>query len=1845
MTKQLIISFLIISFFPVFAAETDELRIKGSYFTVGANSTVTISGSATETNVSDAGFLKIEENSTYYAEGNINNLSGSSIMVDGNLFAYSEWNNEGVSSLSHPGLATGNVEFAGTALQNIGGTVNTIFENLSINNPLGVNLTHNQTVSVNLFLVDGLVYTGANHLEFSSLSNNITGYGNDRYIAGNLRRHLSELAFFDFPVGSPTTYELVKVFVNTQTGLNYLDVNFSVSNENPVPGGLTVNGVTVDEFLDYGFWTISANPGLSAIDYNLVLFSKGHTDKGGSFDNYSLISDIGSGWQDYGIHTSADQFYSATEVRVYRNHLSQFGSFVPGYSSLSTYLPFPVSDELRIKGSIFKVQSGSETNVTNNLFTVNNSDLGILKIDENGTFASQADVNNLSGSSIQVDGNFILYSDLINNATASVAHPGPGIGTFEFSGTLLQNIAGTVSTVFENFTINNPSGVSLQLDQTITANLLFNNGLIITGANKIIFTSLTNTISGYGDGKYVFGTLRRFLDSGLDYDFPVGSASFYELSTIHVNTHTGLNFIDVNFTVNDENPVPGGLSVNGVIVDEFLDYGYWNFVPNVGLSAIEYDISIQSKGHTDKGGTFDNYSLISDIGAGWQDYGFHSSVDQFYSPTEVRVYRNHLEELGKFIIGYSSISVYYPFPVTDELRIKGSVYKVQSGSENTVCNNSFSVNNSDLGLLKIDENGIFISEGDINNLSSSSIELDGTLVAMAHWNNEATASVSHSGPGLGTVEFAGTLSQNIGGTVSTVFENITINNSAGVLLPINQTVTELLSFNDGVISTGANRLDVTSLSKDILGFGDGKYIFGNLRRYLGTGMDYNLPMGSASFFELASVNIYSQTGLNYIDVSFTISDENPVPGGLSVNGVPVDEFLDYGYWTFSPNIGATASDYSVMIQSKGHTDKGGTFDNYSLISDIGSGWQDYGTHTSADQYYSATEVRVFRNHLNDFGSYIVGFSAATIYNPYPVTDELRIKGSVYKVQSGSENIVCNSGFSVNNSNIGLLKIDAGGNFVSEGDINNLSGSSIQIDGNLAAKSNWNNEATASLAHPGPGTGTTEFSGALLQDVGGSVSTIFENFTIDNPLGVNLSNNQIVSKHLLFNNGIISTGGNRLEMTSISDDVSGYGDGKYIFGNLRRYLNAGIDYHLPIGTASNFELASIYVNNHLGLNYIDVSFTISNENPVPGGLTVEGVPVDEFLDYGYWTFSPNPGLGAVSYHAEIQSKGHTDKGGTSDNYSLISDIGSGWQDYGTHTSADQYYSPTEVNVVRNYLNQFGSYIVGFSATTIYNPYPVTDELRIKGSYYRVQSGANSTITGDAVLTNISDVGKLNVNASSDFHTEGGINNESGSTINLLGNINIEGDWINNANVNATGSILFRGNINQTIGGVNITSFGDLRINKGSGNVSLDINAIVNETLTLTDGYLITGSNKIICTSTAPSDITGYSSTSFVYGTLEKNIATNTSVYPLPVGKGASAGDYHLAEFVNNNLAGIGAIDVSVASITEGGSNVDANLDPLIAIQDGVPLENVLEDAEWTIEPLNPATGGTYGIRLYVDNIANLSSVDDFEFCILKRSGLSTDYADWDAFSATTVIPADNLGGRTYLTYDGMGIPIGSGYAQRTGYNSFSKFAIAKSRDIAFPVELLSFTGILTNGVVELNWTTVTEINNDFFTIQRAQLESEEQLRWEELIRVPGAGNSNYRIDYEEVDNNPFPGISLYRLKQTDFDGSYSFSEIVVINNIELLGGNNQIDFSVFPNPSFNETISIISIEKYNPNTILKLEILDLLGRPILRKSCTTDNSGNYSFIIDESDILSSGLYEAKVYDEQENIFKTKKIVIK
>ncbi len=141
-----------------------------------------------------------------------------------------------------------------------------------------------------------------------------------------------------------------------------------------------------------------------------------------------------------------------------------------------------------------------------------------------------------------------------------------------------------------------------------------------------------------------------------------------------------------------------------------------------------------------------------------------------------------------------------------------------------------------------------------------------------------------------------------------------------------------------------------------------------------------------------------------------------------------------------------------------------------------------------------------------------------------------------------------------------------------------------------------------------------------------------------------------------------------------------------------------------------------------------------------------------------------------------------------------------------------------------------------------------------------------------------------------------------------------------------------------------------------------------------------------------------------------------------------------------------------------------------------------------------------------------------------------------------------------TADGLKYDCGSDIALQD-FDSNSK---EDWRDVGavLPVSLLSFNAALVNGYTEINWATASEENNDYFLVQK----SDDGINFETIDEVMGAGNSNIRLSYETVDYSPINNVAYYRLKQVDYDGQSSLSDIVSVRNSSVKSVN------VYPNPS-------------------------------------------------------------------------------
>ncbi|MFH1195741.1 MAG: T9SS type A sorting domain-containing protein [bacterium] len=189
----------------------------------------------------------------------------------------------------------------------------------------------------------------------------------------------------------------------------------------------------------------------------------------------------------------------------------------------------------------------------------------------------------------------------------------------------------------------------------------------------------------------------------------------------------------------------------------------------------------------------------------------------------------------------------------------------------------------------------------------------------------------------------------------------------------------------------------------------------------------------------------------------------------------------------------------------------------------------------------------------------------------------------------------------------------------------------------------------------------------------------------------------------------------------------------------------------------------------------------------------------------------------------------------------------------------------------------------------------------------------------------------------------------------------------------------------------------------------------------------------------------------------------------------------------------------------------------------------------------------------------------------------------------------------------------------------------------PVELTSFTASSTNNNVQLNWQTATEVNNYGFEIERSTnlqgLPGENNTAnlggFSSIGFVEGHGNSNSTKEYSFVDKDVLDGSYLYRLKQIDTDGSFTYSKEITVKTRP--GGSLPNEFALYqnyPNP-FNPTTTIkYSIPAVETPYMASLRVYDVLGNEVAVLVNETKEPGVYEVEFNASG-LSSGIYFYKI----------------
>jgi len=429
---------------------------------------------------------------------------------------------------------------------------------------------------------------------------------------------------------------------------------------------------------------------------------------------------------------------------------------------------------------------------------------------------------------------------------------------------------------------------------------------------------------------------------------------------------------------------------------------------------------------------------------------------------------------------------------------------------------------------------------------------------------------------------------------------------------------------------------------------------------------------------------------------------------------------------------------------------------------------------------------------------------------------------------------------------------------------------------------------------------------------------------------------------------------------------------------------------------------------------------------------------------------------------------------------------------------------------------------------------------------INAGAILTLAANSVMT------ASNITIASTASIS--MNPSTSSTLNVAGN------WTNNGIFDeGVGTVNFNGATAQTINTSSTSeTFYNVALNNSNGGVTLNKTTEVTNNMNLTSGKLTSSAtNLLIFKDNATAS--NASNSSFVSGPVRK---IGDDIFAFPVGK---VGDFAPIAITAPGLV----TDHFTAEylLTDPNPLYNRSLkDP--------SLSNISACEYWILDRTNGSSSVNVKLSWNTPRSCGVGVLADLRV------------ARWDGVNWRDESIGALTGNTTTGTIETPGVVA-----------NFSPFALASrllasnslGTTVPLPIELTKFDATCEDEKIHITWSTASETNNDYYTIER----SIDGVSFDAIALVDAKGNANAAANYSIQDVNPINGISYYRLTQTDFDKNSKTYNIV---GVSCSSKNSSV--VVYPNPN-NGSFTIQGLE-----IGAELLVTDVLGK-IIYKAITSD----------------------------------------
>lgn len=1135
-----------------------------------------------------------------------------------------------------------------------------------------------------------------------------------------------------------------------------------------------------------------------------------------------------------------------------------------------------------------------------------------------------------------------------------------------------------------------------------------------------------------------------------------------------------------------------------------------------------------------------------------------------------------------------------------------------------------------------------------------------TVNVTGNWTTCSGASYSQSGTGV-TV-FNGSAAQQIYG--STTFNKLTLSNSAGLTINSDVTVNNTLELNNNIISTGTNKIIIATSSGSVSRTG-GTSTGGFIKGYL------QLPVTATGArtltFPLGFYNT-NTSAYQYSSFVFALSNATNTTGGI-IAGTFYGNSPDIAaslvdpnksvkqYWTVT-NSSVTFTGNNTATFNYLTSQAQGTASSYNVSIYNGATWSVVGTNPT-----TRTTTQTVQGSFSSFGDFQIGenYNPDNLYNAAQGainfsdnTKWIRHRTGVLTSSTSSTAVTITSGAAGEIAVGNVLLLQSGTSSCPV--IGTISSCSFNAGTNTWTVTLTANATTAAtnasygIRATGTSTDNVYVGNPNLSTAGATNATVDANTTV---FSLTMSS-QSISNQITMGSGKTLTVNQNVTINQPTGAVS----------NLF-YVNAEtvtIGGNLVIGsnTATAGRIAEVYITSgtlNIGTNLIFYTATAANakltNNAAPGTgiVNLSGDLVlnsagtlssgTGYFNYNSSTTAQTVTLGSSIVYSNLYINNTSGSGATlsaaitSTNVTSKLYVQTGTLHSGGYAIGGAAGTSLDVaaGAVIEFTGAATSTFSGFGTVTLnatstiqyHNTASLTVPFFFAGSYGNLElaplandisfsfSNTTYTIAGNLVIgngINTNSSGSPTVRATNNTATIsiGGdltINTNARLDCNVRNmDISIKGNWTDNGYFDSGArTVTFNGTANsQTITAASGETFTALVINNTYGTapqISLGSNVSVTSSATFTAGKVYLNSYNFIIASgaTVSAAAIGSSTTSYAVTNSTGGFVQNA------LASGAAAG---------KQLFPVGTTSgYSPLSMTNTGTSDNFT----VVVSDGVLL-NGTSGAAVTSSVVNR----TWDISEAVVGGSN-STIK------LQWAGAGDELTSFARASSKVYHYYSSLWNDMGGTISGTGPYV---LTTTVATTSFSPYIAASSTSV-LPITLVNFDAVPYENMVNLFWSTASEENNDYFTIERSvDLDS-----FEEVSRVSGAGTSKHLLNYSTIDPQPYRGISYYRLKQTDFDGKYTYSKAVAVKFDEQ----KKLSFNVFPNPSDGSSIQLVGTPDLNKEILVVL--YDALGNLVYSK-VVLFATGSANLAIDAENRLSPGVYFV-VGSSHDQIYKQKLII--